>query len=316
VKIFRYLIGGIFVFNLFACSTTGEVGTKFEQFFQSKRYKLTLKQRDSLMAVTRQLQTDTIRLGNIIKTFQIEYKKLNKEFLNLKDENLALTTENTSLKDEQIKLKQSYKNYSDSLEKKLNLLSEELKSKSQEISDNEKLLTEGDHHFKTMMTRHDSVIAELSSALNSSLTEFNSGELSTVITNGVIYLSISDNLLFKSGNVSVEDRGRKVLKKISLILNHYKDVDVTIAGNTDKTPVKSTIYKDNWDLSVARAAAIVRILSEEYDVHPSRLIASGRGEFFPLAPNENAEGRAKNRRTDIIFSVKLENNQLKEKEKP
>jgi chemotaxis protein MotB len=124
--------------------------------------------------------------------------------------------------------------------------------------------------------------------------------------NGKVYVSMSDKLLFKSGQASVEDKGKDAIKKLAEVLIKNNDIDVAIEGHTDSIPIKTSVYKDNWDLSVARSTNIVRMLTEEFKVEAKRVTASGKGEFLPVASNATPEGRARNRRTEIVLSPKLE----------
>src|SRR5690606_19309978 len=124
--------------------------------------------------------------------------------------------------------------------------------------------------------------------------------------NGKVYVSLSDKLLFKSGSANVEDKGKEAIKKLSEVLSKNADIDIAIEGHTDNVPIKTTTYKDNWDLSVARSVNIVRMICDEFHLDPKRVTASGKGEYFPVANNETTEGRAKNRRTEIVLSPKLE----------
>ena len=117
---------------------------------------------------------------------------------------------------------------------------------------------------------------------------------------------MSDKLLFKSGSSTVEEKGRDALSLLGGVLNKNTDIDILVEGHTDNVPIKTAIYKDNWDLSVARATSIVRILTSDYKVVPTRMTASGKGEYFPRASNDTTEGRARNRRTEIILSPKLD----------
>ena len=142
--------------------------------------------------------------------------------------------------------------------------------------------------------------------MRNALLGFNSDELSVEIKNGKVYVSMSDKLLFKSGSSTVEDKGKEALKLLADVLNKNTDIDILVEGHTDNVPIKTAVYKDNWDLSVARATSIVRILTLDHKIAPTRLTASGKGEYFPRADNDTAEGRAKNRRTEIILSPKLE----------
>ena len=117
---------------------------------------------------------------------------------------------------------------------------------------------------------------------------------------------MSDKLLFQSGSSAVEAKGKDALKLLAGVLEKNYDIDILIEAHTDNVPIKTSVYKDNWDLSVARATSIVRILTTDFKIVPTRLTASGKGEYFPKADNETAEGRAKNRRTEIILSPKLD----------
>jgi len=135
---------------------------------------------------------------------------------------------------------------------------------------------------------------------------FNSDELSVEVKNGKVYVSMSDKLLFKSGSAAVEAKGKEAIKLLAGVLEKNQDIDILIEGHTDNVPIKTAVYRDNWDLSVARATSIVRILTDEYKIIPTRLTASGKGEFWPRATNETPEGRASNRRTEIILSPKLD----------
>ena len=117
---------------------------------------------------------------------------------------------------------------------------------------------------------------------------------------------MSDKLLFKSGSATVETKGSEAIKLLAEVLNKNADIDILVEGHTDNIPIKTALYRDNWDLSVARSISIVRILTDDYKIAPLRLTASGKGEFTPRAPNTTAEGRALNRRTEIILSPKLD----------
>ena len=188
-------------------------------------------------------------------------------------------------------------------------LSKALKAKSDELDAKEKLLQEREKTLDEMnkvIARQDSITKRLNSILRNALLGFNSDELSVEIKNGKVYVSMSDKLLFKSGSSAVETKGKEALKLLGGVLDKNVDIDILIEGHTDNVPIKTSIYKDNWDLSVARATSIVRILANDYKIAPTRMTASGKGEFFPKADNGTPEGRAKNRRTEIILSPKLD----------
>jgi chemotaxis protein MotB len=152
----------------------------------------------------------------------------------------------------------------------------------------------------------DAYINTLKNSLKDALTGFNTDELNIEVRNGKVYVSMSDKLLFRTGSASVEDKGKSALKTLAAVLEKNRNIDILVEGHTDNLPIKNSLYKDNWDLSTARATSIVRILSQDYKVTPVRLIACGRGEYCPIADNKTADGRTKNRRTEIILSPKLE----------
>jgi chemotaxis protein MotB len=178
----------------------------------------------------------------------------------------------------------------------------ELNAQERELKNKERMLRD----MQAIIARQDSMTRRLNNVLRDALLGFNSDELSVEIRDGKVYVSLSDKLLFKSGSNAVEAKGVEALKVLADVLNKNPDVNVLVEGHTDNVPIKTATYKDNWDLSVARATSITRILSEKYAVAPTRLTASGRGEFFPKAANDTQEGKAKNRRTEIILSPKLD----------
>jgi chemotaxis protein MotB len=123
---------------------------------------------------------------------------------------------------------------------------------------------------------------------------------------GKVYVAMSDRLLFRSGSDQVESRGREALSMLANVLTTQPDIDMFIEGHTDNVPIRTTRFSDNWDLSVLRATSVVRILTSEHGVNHAQIIPSGRGEYFPVDDNTTADGRARNRRTEIILSPKLD----------
>ncbi len=146
---------------------------------------------------------------------------------------------------------------------------------------------------------------ELRSKINNALTGFTSNELTVSTKNGKVYVSLQENLLFPSGSAVVNPKGKQALSKLADVLNVNNDINVEIEGHTDSIPIRGR-FKDNWDLSVARSTEIVRILTQTYKVDPIRVTASGRSRWEPVDSNSTAEGRAKNRRTEIILEPKLD----------
>ncbi len=177
-----------------------------------------------------------------------------------------------------------------------------LLSKSQlELANQQKRLEQ----LQALMDQQKKAIDEIRKKMADALVGFNSNELTVAIKNGKVYVSLQENLLFPSGSAVVNPKGKEALGKLAEVLNANLDITVDIEGHTDSIPIR-TKYKDNWDLSTARAGSIVRILTSDYKVDPVRIIASGHSQYDPVQPNSTAEGRALNRRTEIILSPKLD----------
>jgi chemotaxis protein MotB len=160
-------------------------------------------------------------------------------------------------------------------------------------------------HLQELMDRQKKAIEEIKKKMSDALVGFNSSELSVAIKNGKVYVSLQENLLFPSGSAVVNPKGKEALGKLAAVLNLNPEITVDIEGHTDSIPIHAK-YQDNWDLSLARSASIVRILTTDYRVDPTRVIASGHSQYDPVQPNSTSEGRALNRRTDIILSPKLD----------
>lgn len=159
--------------------------------------------------------------------------------------------------------------------------------------------------LQTLLNQQKAASEELKDKMAEALKGFNSNDLSVYQKNGKVYVSLSEKLLFPSGSAVVNPQGVDALSKLAAVLNLNSDVAVDIEGHTDSIPIRGR-YKDNWDLSTARANSIVRILVNNYKVDPTRVISSGHSYYEPVASNATPEGRAKNRRTDIILSPKLD----------
>ena len=131
-------------------------------------------------------------------------------------------------------------------------------------------------------------------------------DINIKVDKGVVYIDISDKLLFKSGSYDVTDRAKVVLGKVAKVLNNQPDIEFLVEGHTDSVAFKNGILIDNWDLSVKRATTVVRLLQEQYGLDPKRMSAAGRGQYLPVADNSTAEGRAANRRTRIVILPQLD----------
>lgn len=160
--------------------------------------------------------------------------------------------------------------------------------------------------LESELNRKDSAVRALKDEIAKALAGFDELDIKVEYRNGKVYVSMAEKLLFKSGSISVDPNGQEALLKLADALNKKPDVTVTVEGHTDNKPMNGEKIKDNWDLSVLRGTSIVRILSEDGKMNPSRITASGRGETNPISDNGSAEGRAKNRRTEIILTPKLD----------
>ncbi len=159
--------------------------------------------------------------------------------------------------------------------------------------------------LQDMIQAQKNVMTKLKNSIADAMMGYKTDELNVYIKDGNVYVSLAEKLLFKSGSDVVDPKGKEALKSLSLVINNTNDISVMIEGHTDNVPIKTKVFKDNWDLSTARATAIVRILTIDNGFDPNRITASGRSQFHPIMPNEAVEGRAANRRTEIILSPDL-----------
>lgn len=156
------------------------------------------------------------------------------------------------------------------------------------------------------IARKDSLNMALVMNLKGAIGNLDDKDINIKVEKGVVYVDISDKLLFKSGSYDVTDRAKEVLGKVAKVLNAQPDIEFMVEGHTDSIAMKSNIISDNWDLSVKRATTVVRILQNTYGLDPKRMTAAGRGQYLPLADNSTAEGRAANRRTRIVILPQLD----------
>ena len=230
---------------------------------------------------------------------------LNRNLGQQKDEIAKLKQQITDLMSDTTRLGQAIRDYRKSLysnlseQEKLNML---LKEKMEKLAEREATINK-------LQAEVDAQNARLQSLLNSvkdALLGFSSDELTVTEKNGKIYVAMSDKLLFESGSAQVNKQGKEALGKLAEVLKKQHNIDVFIEGHTDNKPIKTVQFKDNWDLSVVRATSVVRILTKDYGVNPLQILPCGRGEFMPVDNNESVEGRAHNRRTEIIMAPKLD----------
>ena len=171
----------------------------------------------------------------------------------------------------------------------------------QQLEAEQKRLTE----MRQLLDQQRETLENIRKKMTDALVGFNSTELSIFTKNGKVYVSMQENLLFPSGSAAVNPKGKEALGKLAQVLNANPDISILIEGHTDSVPIKGR-YQDNWALSTARSTAIVRVLTDTYQVDPVRITASGRSKYDPLDTNETPEGRKRNRRTEIILAPKLD----------
>jgi chemotaxis protein MotB len=254
----------------------------------SKRMKAVIAERDSLCTTLETRDNEIVALKKNIESLKGNIDSLNKSITDIEKKYNELSGAKLS-EAEQFNLA--------------------LKQKTEELNYKERLLKEREqalNELRDVIARQDSITKRLNDVIRNALLGFNSDELSVEVKNGKVYVSMSDKLLFKSGSAAVEAKGKEAIKVLAGVLDKNRDIDILIEGHTDNVPIKTAVYRDNWDLSVGRATSIVRILTDEYKIEPTRLTASGKGEFSPRATNETTEGKALNRRTEIILSPKLD----------
>ncbi len=160
--------------------------------------------------------------------------------------------------------------------------------------------------MQNFLAQQQTAVQALKDKITAALTGFNSNDLTIEMKNGKVYINLQEGLLFPSGSAVVNARGKDALSKVAGVLNTNTDLSIDIEGHTDNKPIHSKEYPDNWSLSTARATSIAHVLIDEYSVQPAKLVASGRSQYDPIASNDTPEGRAQNRRTEIILEPKLD----------
>lgn len=155
-------------------------------------------------------------------------------------------------------------------------------------------------------SKSDSLLMALTNKLTRSLDKDELRDVDVKVLKGVVYISLADNMLFKSGSYEISDRAMETLSKIAKIIKDYKSYDVLVEGNTDNVPITRTNIRNNWDLSALRASSVVQVLQNDFGIDPSRLSAAGRGEYHPVTDNDSEVGKQRNRRTEIIITPQLD----------
>jgi len=243
-------------------------------------------------------------LQNSAELCETNLKNISNERLILEN-NLANEKSKSKALEQQIKY---FKSTNTNLLDRLSDLSVVSKSGAESIKKSLEALGAQNSYIKDLtssMQRKDSLNLTLVMNLKRSLDYFDDEDINIEIKKGVV-VSISDKMLFRSGSFSINDSAKEVIGKIASIVNDHNELDILIEGHTDTVPIKTFCIEDNWDLSTKRATAIVRLMQTDFNVQPERMSAGGRSEYVPKATNETSEGRAANRRTEIIILPKLD----------
>lgn len=245
-----------------------------------------------------------------LQNCQNENKELTRNYQDAKEQLAASKARVTSLEEQLQQAKKDYTALQGSLDKSLanagqnNISIEKLVD---QINESNQYI----RHLVEMKSKSDSLNMVLTNNLTRSLSKEETKEVDVQVLKGVVYISLADNMLYKSGSYEINDRAAETLSKIAKIIKDYADYDVLIEGNTDNVPVNSTAasmknIRNNWDLSCLRASSVVQALQNEYGVDPKRLTAGGRGEYNPLTDNNSDVAKQRNRRTQIIITPKLD----------
>ena len=232
-------------------------------------------------------------------------KELNIGFQDAKEQLAAANARVASLEEQLAESRQAYARLQQSLDKSL-VNSSQSNISIEKLVDQINESNQYIRHLTDLKTKSDSLNMALTNKLTRSLSREELKDVDVQVLKGVVYLSLADNMLYKSGSYEINERAAETLSKIAKIINDYEDYDVLIEGNTDNVPISRENIRNNWDLSCLRASSVVQALQNNYGVNPKRLTAGGRGEYNPLASNGTEMGKQRNRRTQIIITPKLE----------
>lgn len=257
----------------------------------------------------------TLMLGSCaskkdLQNCQNENRELTRNYQDTKEQLAASKARVASLEDQLAQQKKDLAALQGSLDKSLSNASQNnisIEKLVDQINESNQYI----RHLVEVKSKSDSLNMVLTNNLTRSLSKEEMKEVDVQVLKGVVYISLADNMLYKSGSYEINDRAAETLSKIAKIIKDYSDYDVLIEGNTDNVPVNATAatmknIRNNWDLSCLRASSVVQALQNQYGVDPKRLTAGGRGEYNPLTSNDTELGKQRNRRTQIIITPKLD----------
>ncbi len=245
-----------------------------------------------------------------LQNCQNENKELTANYQDAKEKLAASQARVSSLEEQLAQQKKDYAALQKSLDKSLSNTSDNNVNISKlvdQINESNQYI----RHLVEVKSKSDSLNMVLTNNLTRSLSKEEMKEVDVQVLKGVVYISLADNMLYKSGSYEINERAQETLSKIAKIIMDYKDYDVLIEGNTDNVPINTEAasmknIRNNWDLSALRASSVVQYLINHFGVEPKRLTAGGRGEFNPVASNDTEVGKQRNRRTQIIITPKLD----------
>ncbi len=245
-----------------------------------------------------------------LQNCQNENRELTTNYQTAKEQLAASQAKVSALEDQLAQQKRNYASLQSSLDKSLlnaNSNNINISKLVDQINESNKYI----RHLVEVKTKSDSLNMVLTNNLTRSLSKEEMKEVDVQVLKGVVYISLADNMLYKSGSYEINDRAEETLSKIAKIITDYKDYDVLVEGNTDNVPVNAAAasmknIRNNWDLSCLRASSVVQYLINRFGVAPKRLTAGGRGEYNPLVSNDTELGKQRNRRTQIIITPKLD----------
>ncbi|MFY7830074.1 MAG: OmpA family protein [Flectobacillus sp.] len=253
------------------------------------------KSRDEALAKIKSDAADCDKkVGDLRAELQSKDTDLNaktKQVKDLQDQVDYLKKTNTNLLDRLSDLSVVSKSGAESIKKSLDALNDQSKYIQ---------------NLNSSIQRKDSINLALVMSLKRSLADVNDEDVTVEVKKGVVYISISDKMLFRSGSSEINAKAEAVLEKVAKVVNDHKELDILVEGHTDSVPISTDCVKDNWDLSAKRATSVVRMLQTKFSVAPERMTAGGRSEYLPKETNENSAGRKLNRRTEIIVTPKLD----------
>lgn len=272
---FRYLL----IFALI-CATLHSC-----QILSTKKYKALLATQDSL-------KNRTVSLEEQVAKLQSDTARLHRQIADLQGNIVVLNGKYDDLNSKYSDLNNTYKNTTS----KVNQLSSDLQKREARLKEVEEILR-----------KRDEATNALKEKLQKALLGFQQSGLSVDIRNGKVYVSLTDKLLFPSGSIVIDEKGKAALKQLAIVLNKETDINLSVEGHTDKQKVSNLgQIKDNWDLSVLRATSVTRYLTEVENIDPARVTATGKGQFQPLDPGTTPDAYAKNRRIEIVLTPKLD----------